>query len=95
MEYDDFDARRRALLRLARPQDLLDADGEVIDLDAAAYWLWRHAQLMQGFRALAIPHAAVDDAALDELRQLVELALQVIRGLQRRQARMPVPPLEP
>ena len=88
MDHAEFDDRRRALLRLARPQDLLNAAGEVMDLEDAAYWFWRHAQLMQGFHELGIPHAAVGAAALDELRQLVDLALQVIRALQRRQARL-------
>ena len=94
MEYDDFDARRRALLRLARPQDLIDAAGELIDLDDAGFWFWRYAELMQVVDRQDGPPPDLDDAALAELRQLIEMALQVIRALQRRQAQMPVPPRE-
>ena len=94
MEPAEFDDMIRALLRLARPQDLINAAGEVIDLHDAGFWWWRYAQLMQAFRGQQSPPPAVDAAALHDLRQATRMALQVIAALQRRRARMPLPPQE-
>src|SRR5438105_2823797 len=58
MEYAEFEERRRALLRLARPQDLINAEGDLIDLHDAGFWWWRYAQLMQAFRGQQSPPPA-------------------------------------
>ncbi len=94
MEHAEFDERRRALLRLARPQDLINAEGDLIDLHDAGFWWWRYAQLMQAFRGQQSPPPAGDAAALHDLRQATKMALQVIAALQRRLAPMPLPPQE-
>jgi hypothetical protein len=94
MDYDEFDARRRALLRLARPQDLINAAGELMDLHDAGFWFVRYAELMQVVDRQDGPPPALDAVAFAELRQLVAMALQVIRALHRRQARRSVPPRE-
>ncbi len=91
MEQAEFDDRRRALLRLARPQDLIDAAGELLDVHDAGFWFWRYAQLMQAFHGQHAPPLARDAAAFHDLRQATKMALQVIAALQRRQARMPLP----
>ncbi len=95
MDQGTFDDKRRALLRMARPQDLIDANGELLDLHDTSFWFWRYAQLMDVVDSRGRPQVALNAAARAELRQLVDMALQVIRALQRRQARMPVPPEEP
>ena len=94
MEPAAFDDMLRALRRLARPQDLINAAGDLIDLHDAGFWWWRYAQLMQAFRGQQSPPPAVDAAALHDLRQATRMALQVITALQRRRARMPLPPQE-
>ncbi len=91
MEPAEFDDMIRALLRLARPQDLINAEGDLIDLHDAGFWLWRYAQLMQAFHGQPSPPPARDAAAFHDLRQATKMALQVIAALQRRQARMPLP----
>ena len=92
MEPAEFEERLRALLRLAGSQDLINADGDLIDLHDAGFWWWRYAQLMQAFRGQQSPPPAVDAAALHDLRQATRMALQVIAALQRRRARMLLPP---
>ena len=94
MEQAEFDDRRRALLGLARPQDLIDAASELMDLHDAGFWWWRYAELMQVVDSQDGPPPDLDAAALADLRQRIAMALQVIRALQRRQARLPVPPRE-
>jgi len=47
VEQAEFDDRRRALLGLARPQDLIDAASELLDVHDAGFWWWRYAELMQ------------------------------------------------
>ncbi len=94
MDYDGFDARQRPRLRLARPQDPTGANAERMDLHDAGVWLWRYAQLMAGLSSLGWPQVDVDATTRAELRQLVTLALQVMRALQRRQARRPAPSRE-
>ena len=91
MEPAEFEERLRALLRLAGPQDLINADGDLIDLHDAGFWFWRYAQLMQAYHGEHAPPPALDAAALHDLRQATRMALQVIAALQRRRARMPLP----